>query len=170
MNPQLLLKILPLLRKNSKNQGFTLIELLVVVIILGVLVAIALPNYLAQIGKGREAEFKNAIGTINRAQQAYHWEFTIFADSTTTLQVRVDPGKYMDQVVISSPANSNSTTVITKNPEAVTDATRAYSGGTAYSNGAYTTIVCQTDEPTTDGVTPNTTLPLSCGSGSTSLR
>jgi type IV pilus assembly protein PilA len=88
MKPDVSLKYLAYLRnrRNKGEQGFTLIELLVVVIIIGVLAAVALPNLLGQIGKARETDGKNGAGTINRAQQAFHFEkqrFTTGLDSTT---------------------------------------------------------------------------------------
>ena len=74
MNTQFKLKLISHLNKKNQNKGFTLIELLVVVIIIGVLAAIALPNLLNQVAKGRQAEAKNNLGAINRAQQAYRLE------------------------------------------------------------------------------------------------
>jgi len=42
-----------------------LVELLVVVIIIGILTAIALPTFLNQTVKAKQAEAKNTIGTVN---------------------------------------------------------------------------------------------------------
>ncbi len=59
-----------LLRKKEEG-GFTLIELLVVIIIIGILAAIALPNFLNQASRARETEAKNNLGATNRAVQAW---------------------------------------------------------------------------------------------------
>jgi len=58
--------------RSRSTDGWTLIEALVVVIVTGILSAIALPSFLNQANKSREAEAVLHVGTIARDQQAFY--------------------------------------------------------------------------------------------------
>lgn len=57
--------------KRITQRGFTLIELLVVITIIGILAAIALPNYIKAKDKAKEAEVKANCHTIQIALERY---------------------------------------------------------------------------------------------------
>jgi general secretion pathway protein G len=63
--------------------GFTVVELLIAVLIVGILSAIAIPNYLRYLEKDKEATAISDINTIGRRLQEYRMEFPLPTDLST---------------------------------------------------------------------------------------
>ncbi|MEO7993549.1 MAG: type II secretion system protein [bacterium] len=58
-----------------RRQGFTLIELLVVITIIGILAAIALPNYIKAKDKAKETQARSSLHSLQVAVERYHTDF-----------------------------------------------------------------------------------------------
>ncbi len=61
-------------RIRRKDKGFTLIELMIVVAIIGILAAIAIPNFMNYQCKAKQSEAKSNLGNIRTAEEAYYAE------------------------------------------------------------------------------------------------
>ena len=61
-----------------KHAGFTLVELMVVVAIIGILAAIAIPNYQRYQARSRQSEAKVALSSVYTAEQGFFAENSTF--------------------------------------------------------------------------------------------
>lgn len=60
--------------KKDREKGFTLIELMIVVAILGILAAIAIPNFMRFQAKSKQSEAKTNLGAIGVTAEAFRSE------------------------------------------------------------------------------------------------
>ena len=67
--------------RGNNQKGFTLIELMIVIAIIGILAAIAIPNYLSYTCKAKQSEAKSSLGAIATCQEAYFAEFDTYGST-----------------------------------------------------------------------------------------
>jgi prepilin-type N-terminal cleavage/methylation domain-containing protein len=124
------------MKKNNKTQGFTLIELMIVVAIIGILAAIAIPQFANLVSKSQEGRTKANLGTIRSALSIYYGDtegWYPVAATGANLTVLTTGGRYLQTVPNADlPKTTNSIGHASTNTElsATSDA-----GGWVYDNG-----------------------------------
>ena len=74
---------------KRNNQAFTLIELLVVVLIIGILAAVAVPQYQKAVWKSRFTEMKNLASSFAEAEEVYYLANGKYTTSLDELDVTI---------------------------------------------------------------------------------
>jgi len=77
---------------EKRNAGFTLIELLIVIAIIGLLAAIAIPNLLNAVQRGKQKRSMADMKTLAVAIEAYHVDNSMYPAAACAAGVYTSPG------------------------------------------------------------------------------
>jgi prepilin-type N-terminal cleavage/methylation domain-containing protein len=120
--------------QRSLQRGFTLIELMITVALIGVLVSIAVPNFMIWQAKSKRAEAMSNVASIARSQQAYQAENNVYVDTGYHVPLNVQPGT-VKKVWDPTEAAAADFRLIGWEPE----------GSVYYSYGSFSTLTCGCD-------------------------
>ncbi len=128
------------MKSKKTSKGFTLIELMIVVAIIGILAAIAIPQFASLVAKSQEGRTKANLGTLRSALSIYYGDTEGFYPSGVIANCLTDltiGGKYLQAVPNSdlpkTTQNAGHSSVTTTVSGAATDV-----GGWIYDNGGGT--------------------------------
>ncbi|HXG23036.1 MAG TPA: type II secretion system protein, partial [Chthonomonadales bacterium] len=79
-------------KPQTKRKGFTLIELLIVILVLAILMAVALPLYLAAVSDSQLKSCRSNMQTIANAEAAYKTQSSAHTYTTVLSQLNDNLG------------------------------------------------------------------------------
>lgn len=133
----------------KRQDGFTLVELMVVVAIIGLLSAVAIPNFKKYQAKAKVSEAKLQLAALYTAEQAFFSDFNMYAGCLRYMGYDPEPeilNRYyaigfpaavaaIDTVAHAAAVNSGMSTTLCPQPAAATGRTAAVAGTSFYVAG-----------------------------------
>jgi len=101
--------------RPPNEAGFTLIELMIVVAIIGILAAIAIPEYQNHIIKSKQAEATTTLGAVYTNQLIYMSENGTYANSEAALGLAMNGKQLYSPVAFTNVTPGTFTATITAN-------------------------------------------------------
>ena len=128
------------------NKGFTLIELLVVVLIVGILSAVALPQYTTAVERSRATEGITLMSDVAKSAERYRSQKEVWPTSFDVLDVEIPEngtsshgGKLFD-IAFGSCSASGTTCAITATRKNISNAYKLTTTITELDSGAFSTV------------------------------
>ena len=94
----------------KNDRGFSLLELMIVIVIIGVLVAVAMPIYGHSVKKAKQAEADAALGTIRTQLRIYQAEYNDYPDGLEATVINADWSYFKEGELSGSYFSDNSYT------------------------------------------------------------